>query len=55
VTVIKGIGPAYGDRLEAVGIDTVADLATADAGEIAAETDLSEKRVSGWIDRARDR
>lgn len=55
VQVIKGIGPAYADRLAAVGIETVADLAAADAIEVAAETDLSEKRVGQWIERAKVR
>ncbi|WP_276271310.1 helix-hairpin-helix domain-containing protein [Haloarcula litorea] len=52
VTEIKGIGPAYAKRLQGIGIDTVGDLAGADAGEIASETDLSESRVSGWIEQA---
>ena len=36
VNTVKGIGPAYADRLEAAGIHTVADLANADAAELAA-------------------
>ncbi|MBV0923420.1 hypothetical protein KTS45_04335 [Halomicroarcula limicola] len=54
VTEIKGIGPAYAKRLNGLGIDTVGDLAAADAAEIAAETDLSESRIDGWIERAKD-
>lgn len=53
VTEIKGIGPAYAKRLSGLGIDTVGELAVADAAEIAAETDLSESRVDGWIERAK--
>jgi len=54
VTEINGIGPAYGERLSGLGIETVGELAAADAAETAAETDLSEKRVSDWIEQARE-
>ena len=54
VTDIKGIGPAYAERLAGLGIETVGDLAAADAGDIADQTDLAEKRVAGWIERARE-
>ena len=52
VTEINGIGPAYAERLSDVGIETVGELAAADAAEIDAETDLSEKRVADWIEQA---
>lgn len=55
VEELTGIGPAYGERLRGIGIETVADLAAADAADIAAETDIGEGRASTWIDRARDR
>ncbi|RLM59810.1 helix-hairpin-helix domain-containing protein [Halobellus sp. Atlit-31R] len=54
VETLKGIGPAYAERLGTVGIETVSDLAAADADEVAAEIDVSAKRVSRWIDRASD-
>jgi len=55
VDAIKGIGPAYAERLSAAGVESVADLAAADAEELAPKVDLSAKRVGRWIDRAKDR
>lgn len=52
---IKGVGPAYADRLRGVGIESIADLAESDAEEIAAETDLSATRVENWIEQAKVR
>ncbi|MFC6769333.1 helix-hairpin-helix domain-containing protein [Natrinema soli] len=52
VVEIKGIGPAYADRLAGAGIDTIGELADADAAELAEQTDISETRIQGWIDRA---
>ncbi|MFB6101597.1 MAG: helix-hairpin-helix domain-containing protein [Haloplanus sp.] len=54
VEVIKGIGPAYAERLANAGVHSVADLAAADAAELAPKIDLSEKRVGRWIERAQD-
>jgi predicted flap endonuclease-1-like 5' DNA nuclease len=50
---VKGIGPAYAERLRNAGVEDSAALATADAEELADETDLSPKRVKGWIERAK--
>ncbi|MFC7166567.1 helix-hairpin-helix domain-containing protein [Halospeciosus flavus] len=55
VEILKGIGPSYADRLEDAGVETVADLAEADPEELAADVDLSEKRVGRWVQRAKDR
>ncbi|MFQ3295058.1 MAG: putative flap endonuclease-1-like 5' DNA nuclease [Halobacteriales archaeon] len=55
VTDIKGIGPAYADRLGEAGIDSVADLAEADADELADATDISATRIQNWIDQAKVR
>jgi predicted flap endonuclease-1-like 5' DNA nuclease len=54
VEEIRGIGPAYADRLAAAGVETVAQLAAADAEQVAETTDLSPKRLRTWIDRASD-
>ncbi|WP_254663155.1 helix-hairpin-helix domain-containing protein [Haladaptatus sp. W1] len=50
---VKGIGPAYAERLQNAGVENTAELAVADPAEIARETDLSTKRIEGWIDRAK--
>ena len=50
---LKGIGPSYAEKLGDAGIETIADLADADAEKLAAETDLSEGRLEDWIERAR--
>ncbi|WP_324661617.1 helix-hairpin-helix domain-containing protein [Haloarcula sediminis] len=54
VTELTGIGPAYGDRLADAGIDTVGELAGADAADLADRIDLGESRVSGWIEQANE-
>ncbi|WP_458206160.1 helix-hairpin-helix domain-containing protein [Haladaptatus sp. NG-SE-30] len=50
---VKGIGPAYAERLRNAGVENSAQLAVADAEELATETDLSPKRIEGWIERAK--
>ncbi|MDL5361640.1 helix-hairpin-helix domain-containing protein [Halalkalicoccus sp. NIPERK01] len=52
---IKGIGPSYATKLSEAGVESAADLAAADAGELSEATGLSEKRIQGWIDRAQKR
>jgi predicted flap endonuclease-1-like 5' DNA nuclease len=54
VEQITGIGPAYGDRLAAIGIETVDELADANPAAVADETSISEKRATTWIDRANE-
>jgi predicted flap endonuclease-1-like 5' DNA nuclease len=52
---VKGIGPAYAERLRNAGVDSIADLADADAEDLAAETDLSATRIENWIEQAKVR
>ena len=52
--VLNGIGPAYAERLEDAGVDTVAELATADAADLADETGLGEGRIANWIEQAKE-
>lgn len=55
VESIKGVGPSYASRLGDAGVDTVGDLAGADAAALAESTDLSEKRIARWIEQAEAR
>jgi predicted flap endonuclease-1-like 5' DNA nuclease len=54
VTEIKGIGPAYADRLNGIGITNVEELADGDTETIAEQTDLGEGRISAWVERAQN-
>lgn len=55
VDKIKGIGPTYRDRLEAGGLETVAELADSDVETVADLAQTSEGRAEEWIRRARNR
>jgi len=52
LTEIKGIGSKRAKELEAVGVNTVSDLATASAKDLAQKTGFSEKTISRWIEQA---
>lgn len=52
---VKGIGPAYADRLRDAGIEDVAALAAADAADLAERSDMGEGRLEKLIDRAKSR
>jgi predicted flap endonuclease-1-like 5' DNA nuclease len=52
VEEIKGIGSAYASRLADAGVQTVPELAAADAAELGSETGIGESRVANWIERA---
>jgi polyhydroxyalkanoate synthase len=49
---LSGVGPAYADRLHDAGVDSVADLAAADAERLADETGVGVSRLQEWIDQA---
>lgn len=55
VDVIKGIGPAYAERLGDAGIETVSDLAGADPVAVTEDADVSESRLEDWIGKAKNR
>ena len=48
VTTVKGIGPTYATRLGEMGITTRAQLAAADAEEVAAAVGTNVATVKGW-------
>jgi polyhydroxyalkanoate synthase len=52
---IEGIGPTYGDRLRATGIDSVAALAAADPDVVADAARTSTTLARRWVERARTR
>lgn len=52
VDTIKGIGPSYTEKLASAGIESVRDLADADATAVAEETGITESRLQNWIERA---
>ena len=55
VGTVKGIGPTYSERLGEASIETVADLASADAEAVADAAEVSVSRAENWIERARSR
>ena len=52
VDTISGIGPAYAERLGNAGVETVPELLAADDVSLAEATDISEKRITRWQERA---
>jgi len=54
VESISGIGPAYANRLADAGVESVGDLAAADADALADDTGISTKRIGRWIERAEE-
>jgi len=52
---ITGIGASYAERLADAGVETVGELASAEPAALSATTGVSEKRLEGWIEQARDR
>ncbi|WP_049984282.1 helix-hairpin-helix domain-containing protein [Halorubrum sp. BV1] len=51
---ITGIGPAYAERLAGIGIETIDQLAAADAADVAERTSVGETRAATWIERANE-
>ncbi|AUV81340.1 class III poly(R)-hydroxyalkanoic acid synthase subunit PhaC [Salinigranum rubrum] len=49
---VRGVGPAYADRLREAGVGTVSELAAADPETLAERIDVSTSRVADWVDHA---
>jgi predicted flap endonuclease-1-like 5' DNA nuclease len=54
LTKIAGLGTTSAKKLEAAGVMTFADLASADAANLAQATGLSETKLTDWIEAAND-
>ena len=52
LTDIKGIGAKTAEQLESAGINTILDLANSDPTKLSKHLQISEKRLSKWIDEA---
>ena len=52
VEIIEGIGPVFAQRLNAIGITTVAELAGASPDSVAEAAGISAARARNWIERA---
>jgi predicted flap endonuclease-1-like 5' DNA nuclease len=54
VDEINGIGPTYAGRLTEAGIETVADLAAAEAEHVSDVAQTSDSRAADWIEQAQN-
>jgi predicted flap endonuclease-1-like 5' DNA nuclease len=52
LTLVKGIGPVYRERLAGAGIVSPADLCRADPAQVAAVAGVPESRARNWITQA---
>ena len=55
VTSINGIGPKYGEKLDAAGVTTVDDLASADPQALSEASGITESRLVRWVESAEQR
>jgi len=53
LTSIEGIGVKSAEKLKSCRVNSVEDLANSDLKELSEKLQISEKRVSRWIDEAR--
>jgi len=50
---IEGIGDKTAEKLKSCGVNTIRDLANSDPKTLSGKLQISEKRVSKWINEAR--
>ena len=55
LTLIKGIGPVYRDRLGAADIHSFSDLASVSAAEVSGIAQTSAAVAQAWVESARSR
>jgi len=53
VSVIRGVGDTYADRLAEAGIETLEQLRAADPETVAERTGIGQGRVENWVESAR--
>ncbi len=54
LTSVEGVGTKRAEKLKAYNIHSVQDLAKVDPKELSEKLQISEKRVSKWVDGAKD-
>ena len=54
LTMVRGIGPKWSSRLKEAGVNSVQNLASMKAKELAKKIGASEKVVSKWIAGAKE-
>jgi predicted flap endonuclease-1-like 5' DNA nuclease len=54
LTEVKGIGEKRAAQLRALGINSIEDLATASAKDLATKLDISPKITTKWIENAKE-
>ena len=54
LTTIEGIGAKRAEKLKSHGVQSVKDLAKLDPKKLSEKLQISEKRVSKWVDEAKE-
>jgi DNA-binding protein len=54
LTTIEGVGAKRAEKLKSHGVQSVKDLAKLDPKKLSEKLQISEKRVSKWVDEAKE-